>query len=239
MVVTQPLASWKDRCFVFVKQVQQIFSQELHSKDRIKPERGCQIVDMWACDGAAQTTWRLGLSLGWKLRMELEAGFTKPAFNSVDEKKVDGLPRAVRSLIFIRAWPQLQFKRTENGEKKDIWSIDNVKEILTPSWNSLKILAENSQICEMNTNDSSFPPQPARPASVLITRRTRLSTCLTDRTFGAVAASAPTKKNVVAQTTAVTSPPTLHAACVCSHPGHQLLGYSFPLGGATGHWEDF
>lgn len=87
----------------------------------------------------------------------------------------------------------------------------------------------------MNTNYSSFPPQPARRASALITITTSRSSCLTDRTFGAVAASAPTKKNVVAQTTAVTSPPTLHAACVCPHSGHQLLGYSFPLGGATGH----
>lgn len=118
--------------------------------------------------------------------------------------------------------------------------------ILTPSRNSLKILAENSKIsqkCEMNDNYTGIPPQPVHWVSVPITRITSLSNSLSDQVFGAVTALAPTKKNVVTQMTAVDSLSTFHIAgwccmCVCSHPGHHLFDI-LPYGGATGHWEDF
>lgn len=91
--------------------------------------------------------------------MEMEARVSKAAFNnasSVDEKKVNRLPKAVCSLMFIKVWPQLQLKRT-NKEYKDVYLIDDMKKSWLPRETHF-ILAENSQTCEMNNNYTGVPP---------------------------------------------------------------------------------
>lgn len=197
----------------------------------------CWNVSMWRSSTGDLKAWS---GTGVEVKDEIGSRIHKACIQQCFKCGWEERGRFTQSGVFTALYlTSASIKKDRNWGKKDIWLIDNVKEILTASWNSLKVLAEKSKICAMNTNYSSFPPQPARRASVLSTRRTSLSSCLTDRASGAVAASAPTKKNVVAQTTAVTSLPTLHAARVCSRPGHQLLGCSFPLGGATGRWEDF
>lgn len=153
--------------------------------------------------------------------------------------------KEVCSLMSIRAWPQLQLKRTKKGNK-DVYLIDDTKESWLPQETPLKFWQKTAKFhknVKWMTTIHGIPPQPVHWVSVPITRITSLSNSLSDQVFGAVTALAPTKKNVVTQMTAVDLLLTFHTAgwccmCVCSHPGHHLFDI-LPYGGATGHWEDF
>lgn len=127
----------------------------------VKVQRPSADVRLLKCEHVTEQHRQLesGLSQGWKLRMEMEARVSKAAFNnasSVDEKKVNRLPKAVCSLMFIKVWPQLQLKRT-NKEYKDVYLIDDMKKSWLPRETHF-ILAENSQTCEMNNNYTGVPP---------------------------------------------------------------------------------